>query len=165
MGKILTILAAVATLTSVLLSSCNSGGCTELRSSVPKATFYSSATGSAIMIDSLRISGIGVKGDSILYGPKERLTTILLPMPALTDTVQWQIAYMQSQLAAQGVADTLTLHYTRTPWFAGVDCGAMYKYDISSVNCTHYLIDSVVVVNPHVTNIDANTLNIYFRTD
>lgn len=165
MGKFLTILTAVALFASIVLSGCNSGGCTELRSSVPKATFYSSSSGTPISVDSLRISGIGVKGDSVLYGPRERLTTILLPMPALTDTVQWQIKYMQSALAAYDVADTLTLRYQRTPWFAGVECGAMYKYDISGVDCTDYLIDSVVVVNPHVSNIDVNTLNIYFRTD
>lgn len=165
MGKILVIAATVVLTLGAVLTGCNSGGCTELRSSVPKATFYSSTTGTAISIDSLRITGVGVPGDSVLYGPKERLTTILLPMPALTDTVQWEIAYMQSALAVYGIADTLTLRYDRTPWFAGEECGAMYKYDITGVDCTTYLIDSVVVVNPHVANIDANTLNIYFRTD
>lgn len=164
MGKFLTILTILSLALGGAFTSCNSGGCTELRSSVPRADFFSSSTNSKIILDSLRISGIGVPGDSALYGPKERISSVYLPMPALTDKVQWRIAYMQKHLQELGFADTLTIAFERTPWFAGEECGAMYKYRITNLETTKNLIDSVILVDSLVVNLDNPTMNIYFRT-
>ena len=155
----------IATALVVALSGCNSGGCTELRSSVPRAVFYSSTTSGQISLDSLLITGIGVPGDSTLYGPSERLSSVYLPMPALVNHVGWRIAYMHKSLAEFDVADTITLDFDRTPWFAGEECGAMYKYKITRLDYTCNLIDSVVLVDSMVVNIDNATLNVYFRTE
>lgn len=148
-----------------LLTSCNSGGCTDLRSAVPRADFYSSATLSAITVDSLQITGIGAPGDSVLYGPSSRISSVYLPMPAEVDKVSWRFAYMQSFLAAINLADTVSLSFDRTPWFAGEECGAMYKYKIKEVSYTTNIIDSVGIADSVVVNIEQATLNIYFRTE
>lgn len=165
MGKILIILAALTLFASAFLTSCDTGGCTDLRSSVPRADFYSSATEKQIVIDSLQITGVGAPGDSVLYGPGSRLSSVYLPMPAQTNTVKWRIAYMQSDLAGYDVADTISLDFERQPWFAGEECGAMYKYRITRLEYTNYLIDSVALADSLVINVDRATLNIYFRTE
>ena len=164
MGKILAILSCLLLALCPVLTACDTGGCTELRSSVPRADFYSSASGSKISVDSLQISGIGAPGDSILYGPRTRLSSVNLPMPAQENSVRWRIAYVQSQLAELGLADTISIDFERYPWFGGEECGAMYKYRITRLSSTYVLIDSVVIVDSLVINVDRPTLNIYFRT-
>ena len=164
MGKILSIVFLVSASMTLLLTGCNSGGCTELRSSVPRATFYSSSSQTPLTIDSLEIIGIGAPGDSTLYDASDRLTNIYLPMPPETDRVQWRFSYKQVSLAQFEIADTITLDFNRTPWFAGEECGAMYKYNISAVDYTTNVIDSVVLADSLVTNIESTNLKIYFRT-
>ena len=165
MGKILTILCCALSALSAVLSGCNTAGCTELRSSVPCANFYSSTTGKAITVDSLQITGVGVPGDSVLYGPSQRLTQIYLPMPAAVDKVSWRLAYMQKALADYDVADTVTMQFERMPWFGGEECGAMYKYRITRLDYTDYVIDSVVLIDSLVSNVEQTTMTIYFRTN
>lgn len=164
MGKILTICACCLTALTFLLSACNTAGCTELRSSVPRADFYSASTKTAITVDSLQIMGIGVPGDSVLYKPSQRLSQILLPMPPEANTVSWRIAYMQNSLAQFDMADTITMDFERSPWFAGEECGAMYKYRITRLDFTTNVIDSVALVDSLVVNLDQATLAVYFRT-
>lgn len=165
MGKVLISIIALTIGLSVLLTGCNSGGCTELRSAVPRADFYSSSTLNAISVDSLQITGIGAPGDSVLYGPSQRLSTAYLPMPADVDRVKWRFEYMQKHLALYSISDTLSIKFDRTPWFAGEECGAMYKYRITQVDCTRNLIDSIAIVDSLVINVEQATFNIYFRTE
>lgn len=164
MGKILTLCAVVAVACTALLTGCNNTGCVDMRSAVPKADFYSFTTGNKLTVDSIMITGIGAPGDSVLYGPGERLSSVFLPMPPTRNTVQWRFAYCSEELAALELADTLTMAFDRSEWFAGEECGAMYNYRITAVTCTRHLIDSVALIDSVVTNMDRPTLNIYFRT-
>lgn len=165
MGKFLTILTLSCLALCVSLTGCNSGGCTELRSAVPRADFYSSSTARPITVDSLSIVGIGAPGDSVLYGPAEKLSSVYLPMPADMNSVQWRIGYMQENLAQYNLADTVSMKFERMPWFAGEECGAMFKYKITELRYTQNLIDSVIIADSTVVNIDQANLNIYFRTE
>lgn len=158
-------LAAVAAL-PLLTASCNTSGCTELRSATPRADFYDSATGTAITLDSLRIVGIGAPGDSVLYNPGESLQSVYLPMRATVNSTQWCIEYCYPSIFGDiHPADIVTFDYTPLPWFAGEECGAMYRYRINNLTYTTNLIDSVSIVDSLVTNIDRATVNIYFRVE
>lgn len=164
MGKFLIHLLTLVTLAFTLgltMASCNTSGCTELRSATPRADFYSSS-GSAISLDSISITGVGVKGDSTLVHAGQRVSQVYLPMPPVTDTVRWEIRYEWKVLSEFDITDIIEIVYERQPWFAGEECGAMYRYLIQNVSFTTNAIDSVVVVNPLVTNVDRPTLNIYF---
>lgn len=66
--------------------------------------------------------------------------------------------------APKGLSDTITFRYTSIPYFASEECGAMYRYTIESVGSTNYLIDSVSVVEPLVTNMELTNVKIYFPT-
>lgn len=163
MGKVLTAVCISLMLLSMALTGCNNG-CTELRSAIPRADFYSSSTHTQIALDSMMIIGVGAPGDSAIYNLATRSSTVYLPMPALQNSVQWRFVYTQAALVEVGLADTLTLQFERTPWFAGDECGAMYKYKITNLECTNYIIDSVALLDRVVTNVEKINMEIYFRT-
>ena len=62
------IIVAFISATTVMVQSCNDIGCTDLRSSIPLAGFYSSSSSAdkTISVDSLLIGGIGAPDDSLL---------------------------------------------------------------------------------------------------
>ncbi len=62
------------------------------------------------------------------------------------------------------IADTLTFKYERIPYFASEDCGAMYRYKVTEFTATRYMIDSIALVDSVMTNVDRQTIQIYFRT-
>lgn len=167
MGKILTkiFVCAMVCMMAAVTSGCSTSGCTELQSATPRADFYSALTHKQVSIDSLSIVGIGAPGDSAIVTPDRSVSSVYLPMRPGADTTSWRIAYARKAYAAADIADTITIAYKRQPWFAGEECGAMYRYHINSVAYTRNLIDSVSIPDSLVTNIDRSTLNIYFLID
>lgn len=150
---------------TILLPSCNTSGCTDNRSAIPLAGFYSSATLRAISLDSLQIHGVGAPGDSVLLAAGQSADRVYLPMRATANTTTWCLSYKWRDLDNSILNDTLTLVYTSEPWFAPDDCGAMYTYHITGVRHTDHIVDSVAVVDSVITNVDRVAIEIYFRTD
>lgn len=164
MGKILTLTAcAIAVIAAAVAPSCNSDGCTEMRSALPIVELHSSATGDVVTLDSLDIHGIGIVGDSLLVHSGTAISQTYLPMRAAESIVKWCIAYRYAGLDDPRLNDTLTLTYTSEPWLADDDCGAMFRYKITGATTTTHLIDSVSIIRPQVTNLEEVNLNIYFR--
>ena len=156
---------SVATLlTASLLTGCNTTGCTENQNSVPLAGFYSYSSGYAVAIDSLAISGEGAPNDSLLVGPSERASQVYLPLRATETSTTFVIKYMQKSLAQYGVEDRITFYYEAHPWFASEECGAMYHYHVTSYSYTTHIIDSVGMTDSLITNINRETIKIFFRT-
>lgn len=153
--SLLHILGVMAMLCMVL-SSCTGDGCTDNSAALPLATFYQD--GKAVTVTGLSVRGIGAPGDSILVD-NESVSELYLPLPPAAKECQFEFNYNTEGAPS----DTLTLHYTATPAFAGVDCGAMYYFEITSHRHTHHAIDSVALVNPLVTNANAVTFRIFMR--
>lgn len=156
------VLCTVATLTG-----CSGDSCTENRSSLPLAGFYSSTTGQAVALDSLDITGIGAPGDSLLLACGTRATEVYLPLRANTPQVAFEIKYLYRHLAQFDVADRLEIDYETIPWFESEACGAMYRYRITSLTHTALLLDSVAIIptDSVINNIAAQNMRLYFRTD
>lgn len=166
------IIPAVLTLAIGVLmcNSCQSSDCLDLRSGIPYAGFYASATGDAIALDSLEIGGLLVPNDSLLLTSGTMTQGLYLPVRSNRDNTSYFIHYAYGYLTDQVIEDdrrllddTITLNYTSTPYFVSQECGAMFRYHIDSVKYTTHLIDSVVCTDPLVTNIDVERLKIYFR--
>ncbi len=153
-----------AIIAAIAAVSCNTSGCTDNRSSIPLAEFYSSATGERISLDSLEITGVGAPDSAILLVPGTSADQIHLPMRASADNTQWCLRYCWRNLDYPQLNDTISLSYEALPYFAGDECGAMYRYRLRSVRHTTHLIDSIGVIDSLITNIDTPDLNIYFRT-
>lgn len=164
MGQLLRILPAIG-LIACAAASCNSSGCYDNGSSIPLAGFYDSSTGNSIALDSLEISGIGAPADSVLSHPGRAIEEIYLPMHAGKPSTAWVIAYKWHDLDFAEANDTLTFDYESIPYFASEECGAMYAYRITRVAHTTHLVDSVTLTDSLITNVDRQTIQIYFRTD
>lgn len=162
MGKILTrLLLCLAAATAV--AACNTAGCTDNQNSLPLAGFYGS-DGKSVSIDSLAVWGVGAPGDSLLLSPDTQASQLYLPLRSSAKSTAFCFAYRLEGLDYPELQDTLTLHYSTTPWFISEDCGAGYRYTIRRLEVTRHLIDSVAILDSLVTNIDHEILKIYFRT-
>lgn len=148
----------------MLAAACNSSGCLENRNSVPLAGFYDASTGSAITLDSVQITGLGMSDDDPLSAAGTSISTIYLPMRSTEQSTTWIFSYKWSYLDYPQLCDTLSFDYTSTPYFASNDCGVIYKYLITHFSYTTHLIDSVALSDSLITNVDKEQIQIYFRT-
>ncbi len=160
-----TLIVTIAIAVGCALYSCNTNGCTDNRSSIPLAEFYSSSTLNGITLDSLEIYGIDATDTIPLLSAGSEASQVYLPMRSTTSTTSWVLAYRWHNLNIAGIKDTLSFDYDAEPWFATDECGAMYRYRINSVNYTTNIIDSVGIVDSLITNIDCVDMKIYFRTE
>ncbi len=158
-GAILSCVAAVS------LCSCSTSGCNDNRSSLPLAKFYAAGSNQAISLDSIRIYGVGVAGDSMLVESGIKASQTYLPLRPNHPDVSFDIEYTQSDLAEMGISDRLSIYYTTIPYFASEECGAMYRYRITAIQHTNMILDSVAVVpvDSVITNIDVESIKLFFR--
>lgn len=158
------IAAAVCAFLFLVITSCNSSGCYDNRSSIPLAGFYSSSSGTRISLDSIDIMGVGAPGDSLLLDSGTSASQVYLPLRSDSESVTFNIAYDYEQLF--GLEDRLTFVYESYPYFTSAECGAMYRYRITDVRHTSVLLDSVAITAPDsiITNVEIETVQLYFRT-
>lgn len=163
MRKILFILTSLLCVIS-LWTACSNVGCTENRNSLPLAGFYSSSTGKSITVDSIEIGGVGAPSDSLLLDAGTKVSMLYLPFRAVSPQTVFYVRYKSAALDFPWLVDTLKFDYEAKPFFASEDCGAMYHYLITNFTFTTHLIDSVTVTDSLITNVDRETIRIYFRT-
>lgn len=142
----------------VAFVSCGEGSCDDNGSAVPLAWFYGSGTTQRASVDNLTVNAIGAPGDTILINNKT-VSELSLPLRVSTDRTQWCFTFMTTDSIF--FTDTLTLVYRPIEYFASVECGAMYNFDLQQVTTTHHVIDSILVTQPHVTNVEQVNLRIY----
>lgn len=149
---------------ALLLAGCNTSGCLDNQSSIPLAGFYSSATKQQISISTLEITGVGVPNDSILVKAGTVMNSVYLPMRSTQNTTAWCFHYTQDGISTPEFNDTIEFYYTSEPFFASEECGAMYRYRINRCKSTTHLLDSVVVADSLITNVNIEQIRIYVRT-
>lgn len=153
--------AAVAIIVAAV--SCNTAGCYDNQSSIPLAGFYADSSRNEITVDSISIGGVGAPEDSLLLN-NATASKVYLPFRADRGATSFYIHYDQEHLSDTSLNDTLTFTYSSEPFFASDECGAMYRYTITSCDYTTHLITSVEVIDPLITNADIERIHIYFRT-
>lgn len=146
-----------------LLPGCNTNGCLENRSSIPKAGFYNGED-QKIGLDSVSITGVGVAGGEPINRVGTSISSISLPMRSTMDNTTWVLGYEWKYLGGGELTDTISFDYESTPYFASEECGVIYRYQITKMRYTTNLVDSVVLVDSLITNIDTEQIKIYFRT-
>ena len=145
------------------MGGCATDGCVDNRSSIPLAQFYSyDAQESALSIDSISIFGIGQPTDSMLLDSAIAVTQVYLPLRIAHDTTQYVIRYDQQGLSLPRYNDTLTFVYRSYPYFASIDCGAMYNFVIDTCRYTRNVLDSVAVIVPEITNKNVESVRIFY---
>lgn len=148
------------------LASCATNECYDNKNSLPLAGFYSSEkTPQAVSLDSVTIYGIGAPGDSILHDSVRNLTETYLPFRIDQGQTQYVIKYLGGVAGFFRVGDTITFNYDIVPWFVSAACGAVYNYRITSIETTHFAIDSVTCPLGVIDNVDIENIKIYFKVD
>lgn len=147
---------------ALTVHSCDTDGCLDNRSSLPIAGFYSYELNSEYPIDSVTIGGIDAPGDSLLLRVGEQAKQIYLPFSSERKKVQFAICYKWQQAPDP---DTITFEYTTIPYFASEECGAMYRYTIDKYEYTTVLLDSMVVVDSLITNVEKVNIKLFYRTE
>lgn len=166
MGRLTKIFGFIASFAMTAICwSCNTNGCTDNRSSIPLAGFYSTE-GKAIVLDSLNIGGIGAPNDSLLLVAGTSASEVYLPLRSELEEVKYFIAYRYKALNYPQLIDSITFRYNSIPYFASEECGAMMRYRITSIGHTRHLLDSVAIVptDSIITNADVENLRLYFKT-
>ena len=161
MGKPLII--CIISIICAAVAACSSSGCLDNGSAIPLAGFYDSSSKKIIALDAIDIYAAGAPNDSLILGAGSRATQVYLPFTPAASQIRWAIDYRQENL--EGLSDTITFNYESLPYFASDECGAMYYYRITNTEWTSLFIDSVLVVEPLISNIERERIRIYFRTN
>lgn len=162
-GYVRQLLAGAVAAVFFLLPSCGENGCYENRSSIPQAAFYAyNMPDRAIAIDSIEVYGVGHKTDSLLVEAASGTSSLYLPFRSDADTTRYVIHYASQALDDIANNDTLTFAYSRFPYFISGDCGVVFNYTITSFGYTRHLLDSAALVNPEVTNQEAETIQLFY---
>ena len=158
--------AILMTLILVSTFGCSTNECYDDQNSLPLAGFYSSQDPTqAISIDSVSILGLGAPGDSILQDSVRTLSQVYLPFRIDQPQTIYEIKYLGGLAGLFRMADTITFNYDIVPMFVSSACGAVYYYKMTSIETTHYFIDSVACPGDVITNANIENLKIYFRTE
>lgn len=162
MGKVLTTFTRLFLLAVALVvaaQACTDDGCSENTNSVPQAGFYESGSrNKQISLTKLTVRGIGAPGDSAIID-MQTVNSVYLPLRLSTGKSQFVFDYYGDSL----VNDTLTLSYKAVPYFVSKECGAMYNFEVSGMECTNHEIDSVVMPHPTLTNAEGVKIKIYVK--
>ena len=143
---------------TIALAGCSNEGCMNNRNSIPMAGFYSLANEEPLSVSKLAIYGVGAPGDSLLLDTVRSSHQVYLPLRGQLPSVRF--AFKSGDLT-----DTLTINYNSYPFFDGEDCGAMWRYELTSVQYLHTLIDSVFVTDPLISNVERESLMIFLKTE
>lgn len=146
------------------IAGCNTSGCTDNRSALLLAGFYSSGTWKAISIDSLEMGGVDAPNDSLLIDLNERPNQVYLPLRSQHTTTSFCFHYAAKKLSDPALNDTVTLDYSSEPFFASEECGAMYRYHVHRLVYTTHLIDSIALPDSLINNANVERMKIFFRT-
>lgn len=141
------------------LWSCASNGCLDNQNSLPKAGFYSFATGQQVSVVNLSVGGVGAPGDSMLL-KNGSASEIYLPFRSTANEASFLFSTGDSSAI---VTDQLTFAYENIPYFVDSECGAMYRYRITDVYYEGVIFDSVGITDSLITNVDVERIKIYFH--
>lgn len=154
----------ILALAAMALYSCSTGECLENQSAIPRAGFYSSSTKKQVSLDSVSIYAVGVPGDSMMVRVGRGVSQVYMPLDMTSDVTRYVLHYDVKELSDERLNDTLTIRYSRVPYFESSECGAMYYYDVFGYGMTTHLVDSVSIITDRFTNVDIETIRIYMRT-
>lgn len=156
---------AAALISTGVITACSSSACNDNQSSIPLAGFYSSSSGNAVAIDSISVGGVSAPLDSLILNNVSGMSQVYLPFRSTKPSTSFFIHYNQKALSDPRLNDTLVFDYTSDLYFASSECGALYRYRITGLKHTTHLIDSVVIADSMINNVDIERVRIYFRVN
>ena len=142
----------VAVLMVALLVSCSSIDCSVNSLVRTKYQFYNSNGDSLSLLDTMTIVSKRVDGsDTVIYNKGVGFSSFHLPISYSHPEDVLVFRFDNSDLH---VVDTVWLKKDDYPHFESVDCNASFFHRLTAIRYTTNCFDSLVIVNPSVTNDD-----------
>ena len=136
-------------LTSYLFTSCSSIDC-PVNSLVLTQYQFTNSDGLALsLLDTLTVSTARKDGSDTLFNKGTNISKFYLPISYSHPEDELVLHFDGDSLH---LTDTLWVKKDDIPHFESVDCNASFFHRLTDVRCTHNLLDSVVIINPSVTN-------------
>lgn len=110
-------------------------------------------TNSTLSIDSIWVNGLGV--DSFYYKKKLSVKSINIPLKNKAEQTDYIIRFNQS-------TDTVSVFYQNNDrYYISLECGCVVSHTIDEVVTTGHFVDSLVIINREINNINAENVQIY----
>ena len=149
-----------AILMVALLVSCSSIDCSVNNLVRTKYQFYSSSGDSLNLLDTMTVVTMRVDGsDTIIYDAND---DVVFNKGVGISSFHLPISYSHPEDVLVFSFYRDSLHVTETVWvkkddyphFESVDCNASFFHNLTNIRYTQNCFDSIVIVNPSVTNDD-----------
>lgn len=128
--------------------------------SVARFDFRDSKTHAAVQLtNGATVTGIALVDGELdidtVFNQAQKYMSVPL---SYTDRTTYVIHYTET------LRDTIELTHRNIPFVSDIECPAIMRYEVESMRYTTNALDSVKLVNPHITNEETINFNIYYRT-
>lgn len=141
------------------LQSCGESECPLTTISYAHFDFLDSKTHAAVSItNGATITGISVVEGEVLEDTLFNLAQNSMSLPlSYTDRTTYVMHYSET------LRDTIEVTHKNIPYVSDIECGTMMFYQVEGLRYTTNALDSVVLINPEITNEERKNFNIYYR--
>ncbi|MBR4433028.1 MAG: hypothetical protein IK011_07370 [Bacteroidaceae bacterium] len=132
-----------------LFASCGGDDCVINNTVTATMNFYMADGNPCQIMDTLTVSVVRERGDSVVLNRKLGASSLIFPLgySNACDTFVFRFARM-------GVSDSVFIRHDNYPYFISLDCGTAMFHTLTSVDCTHHLMQSIQITHPEI-NYDA----------
>lgn len=141
------------------LQSCGESECPLSTISYARFDFLDSKTHTAVGItNGVTITGISEVDGEILEDTLYNLAQSDMSLPlSYTNQTTYIMHYSET------LRDTIEITHKNIPYVSDIECGTMMFYQVEGLRYTTNALDSVVLINPEITNEEKKNFYIYYR--
>lgn len=143
----------------ISIQSCGESDCSLTTNSYARFDFLDSKTHAAVKISNgVTVTGISQVNDSLLVDTLFNLAESSMSLPlSYTSRTTYVMHYSET------LRDTIEVKHKTTPFVSNIECGTVMHYYVDGLRYTTNALDSVVLINPEITNEEKKNFNIYYR--
>jgi len=142
---------------AVVVVSCSSIDCPVNSLVLTQYQFTSSGGQALSLLDTLTVATTRKDGSDTVFNKGVNISTFYLPI-SYSHPEDKLVFHFDGE--GQHVTDTLWIKKDDIPHFESVDCNASFFHRLTDIRCSHNCLDSVVIINPSVTN-DDTVIHVY----
>lgn len=114
-------------------------------------------------LDVLNVYAYGT--DSVIINDDQDVKTLSLPLRFNVEETIMVFSYMlhsEDTLPQRYDKDTIVFRHHNTPYFLTLDCNFVVKQELTDLQYTTHVLDSIVIVNPTASNNGTENIKIYY---
>lgn len=141
------------------LQGCGESDCSLTTISYAHFDFLDSKTYSPVgFTQGVTVTGTAQYEDSTMTDTLFNLAESSMSLPlSFTNQTTYVMHYSET------MRDTIEITHKNIPFVSDIECGTMMHYFVESYRYTTNALDSVVLINPEITNEERKNFNIYYR--